>query len=158
MCGLPAAGKTTAGRQLERDHNAVRLTLDEWMLQLYPLRYDEPAYADAASRCKALMLDLADRVLQLGISVILDWNHWSRSARADASRWAGERGAALTVVYVDVPVQVAIAQAAARADELAHHLDAASVRHATTYLEVPEETEGVHIIRWRADGGLRRDD
>ena len=35
MVGLPAAGKTTAARRLEVDHDALRLTKDEWMKALY---------------------------------------------------------------------------------------------------------------------------
>ena len=31
MCGLPGAGKTTRAKQLEEEHQAVRLTPDEWI-------------------------------------------------------------------------------------------------------------------------------
>ena len=35
MIGLPAAGKTTVARQLEEEHQALRLTPDEWMIPLF---------------------------------------------------------------------------------------------------------------------------
>ena len=33
--GLPGTGKTTAARQIETEHAALRLTKDEWMKALY---------------------------------------------------------------------------------------------------------------------------
>ena len=33
--GLPGTGKTTAARRLEAEHNAVRLTKDEWVKALF---------------------------------------------------------------------------------------------------------------------------
>ena len=35
LVGLPAAGKTTKARELEREHGALRLTPDEWMIPLF---------------------------------------------------------------------------------------------------------------------------
>jgi hypothetical protein len=35
LVGLPAAGKTTRARQIEAEHPALRLTLDEWMVPLF---------------------------------------------------------------------------------------------------------------------------
>ncbi|NJC23977.1 putative kinase [Arthrobacter pigmenti] len=36
LCGLNGAGKTTYARQLEHELPAVRFSLDEWMLHLFP--------------------------------------------------------------------------------------------------------------------------
>lgn len=33
--GLPGAGKTTRARQLAKEHGALRLTPDEWMIPLF---------------------------------------------------------------------------------------------------------------------------
>ena len=35
VVGLPAAGKTTRAREIERDHRALRLSPDEWMIPLF---------------------------------------------------------------------------------------------------------------------------
>ena len=42
--GLPGTGKTTAARQLEIEHQALRLTKDEWVRALYGR--DNPPAAD----------------------------------------------------------------------------------------------------------------
>jgi predicted kinase len=44
LAGLNGAGKTTFARHLEADLPAVRFTLDEWLLRLHGLRYDDPRY------------------------------------------------------------------------------------------------------------------
>jgi len=35
MVGLPGSGKTTLAKQLERRHDDLRLTPDEWMMPLF---------------------------------------------------------------------------------------------------------------------------
>jgi hypothetical protein len=45
---------------------AVRFTLDEWMLRLHNLRYDDPAYPALAESCKSLIWDTALQVLRAG--------------------------------------------------------------------------------------------
>jgi predicted kinase len=35
MCGLPGAGKTTRAKELEKEHHAVRLTPDDWLLAIH---------------------------------------------------------------------------------------------------------------------------
>jgi len=44
LCGLPGAGKTAYAYSLEAELPAVRFSLDEWMLRLYPWSYDDPRY------------------------------------------------------------------------------------------------------------------
>ncbi len=91
LAGLNGAGKTTFAKHFERTLPAVRFTLDEWMLRLNALAFDHPDYPPAAARCRDLMWDTAVQVLRTGSPVVLDWNQWSRSGRAE---WvsASERG------------------------------------------------------------------
>ena len=66
-------------RQLEADLPAVRFTLDEWLLRLNDLRYDDPRYPALADSCKSLIWDTACQVMRAGVDVLLDWNQWSRA-------------------------------------------------------------------------------
>ena len=87
LAGLNGAGKTTLARQLEAELPAVRFSLDEWMLRLHGLSFDDERYPELAEECRALIWDLTAQVVHTGASVVLDWNmavcdRPSRSPRA----------------------------------------------------------------------------
>lgn len=80
LCGLPASGKTTLARELADAYGAVRLNPDEWELALGVDPFDE----DFQVRLEAAFWELAQRLLVLGTSVVLEWGFWARSERDDA--------------------------------------------------------------------------
>lgn len=151
LCGLNGAGKTTHARRLAEERRAVRFSLDEWMLRLHPeLRYDAPTYGELAERCKALIWATAQQILALGHDVILDWNGWNRARRAIWRDLARDAGYNVALHYVQVPLEVAIAQAEARAAANttgAHRLDAEAIRHLAAIFEEPSDDEGMPIVR-----------
>lgn len=142
MAGLNGSGKTTLARHLQRTLPGVRFSLDEWMLRLHGLAFDDPSYPDLADGCREVIWDTAAQVLDAGIDVILDWNMWSRRRRADAVRRAAALGSRCQLHYLRVPLDVAIERAQQRNDPAAHRLDAGAIRHLNTLFEVPEESEG----------------
>lgn len=142
LAGLNGAGKTTRARRLADTLPAVRFSLDEWMLQLYELSFDDELHPRQADKCRELIWDLAAQVLRAGTSVVLDWNMWSRSRRAEAVRRATDLGVACHLHHVAVPLEVAIQRATDRHDPRAHRLDADAVRHLAGLFESPEESEG----------------
>ena len=98
LAGLNGAGKTTLARRLERELPAVRFTLDEWMLRLYELRYDDPRYAELSEVCQGLIWDTAVQALSAGTDVVPGLKPVERgSARALAcpgpGGWAPRRPA-----------------------------------------------------------------
>jgi predicted kinase len=102
VCGLPGAGKTTLARSLESGLRAVRLNPDEWMTALTINLWDETARA----RIEALQWSLAQRLLETGNIVIIEWGTWSRSERN--ALWASARalGAAVELHLVTAPPDV----------------------------------------------------
>lgn len=150
LCGLNGAGKTTHARRLAAEYRAVRFSLDEWMLRLYPeLRYDSPSYGERAEGCKQLIWQVARQVLALGHDVVLDWNGWSRARRATWRDLAREAGYGVVLHYVRVPLEVAIARAEARAmADVAgtHVLNAGAIGHLATIFEEPDEDEDIPIM------------
>src|SRR5262245_10758930 len=79
MCGLPGSGKTTAAKRLEAEHNALRLSPDEWVARIVGTGYDEAKRAEI----EAVQWEIAQRALGLGLSVILESG--SGRGRSDAS-------------------------------------------------------------------------
>ncbi|MEU3657256.1 ATP-binding protein [Streptomyces sp. NPDC032161] len=96
--GLPGAGKTTKARQLAKEHSALRLTPDEWMIPLF----GEPEAEGKRDVLEGRLLRLALETLRLGTNVVLDFGCWSRDERS-AIRWlAASVGASCHLVYVQV--------------------------------------------------------
>lgn len=71
LCGLPGSGKTTLAVQLEKDMSAVRLSADDWMNALSI----NPHAKEPRANVEALQWQLAKRLLTLGETVIVEWEH-----------------------------------------------------------------------------------
>jgi predicted kinase len=99
LCGLPASGKTTLARELADAYGAVRLNPDEWELALGIDPFDE----DFQVRLEGQFSELAERLLMLGTSVILEWGFWARSERDEKRMVARSLGAAVELRFLDVP-------------------------------------------------------
>jgi predicted kinase len=102
VCGLPGSGKTTHARKLERSCGAIRLCPDEWMDALSLDLYDEARRA----KVEALQWEFAQRVLALGVSIIIEWGTWGRSERDTLRLRAGALGAAVELHYLSASVEV----------------------------------------------------
>lgn len=136
----------------------MRFTLDEWMLRLYELRHDDPAYAERIQGCQDPIWEMARQVLAVGHPVILDWNHWSRDRRAASRERAEGAGYPCILHWLDVPLETAVAQARARsaADAPhAHDIDEDGVRFFATIFQPPEADEGVVVDHIRVRDPLR---
>jgi hypothetical protein len=88
ICGLPGSGKTTLARGLERARPGVRLCPDEWMEQLSVDLFD----SDARGRVERMQWQLAQRLLELGLTVLIEWGHGAATS-ATCCAWERERSA-----------------------------------------------------------------
>jgi predicted kinase len=119
MVGLPGAGKSTLAKEIEAEHNALRLTPDDWIVALFG--NDARNQRDGArDPVEALQWEVAKRVLALGTNVVLDWGFWSRQERAWYRKEAELLGADAKLVFV------AWASMVARYDSNASNIRASS--------------------------------
>ncbi len=102
LVGLPASGKTTRARALAREHHALRLTPDEWMIPLF----GESEGNGKRDVLEGRLLSLAVQAVRVGTNVVLDFGCWSRDERA-AIRWLFEtQSAEFELVYLPIdPVE-----------------------------------------------------
>lgn len=83
MVGLPCSGKTTYARRLARTENALLLTPDVWQLRLFGDDMGTSRHDRNHDAVEVIMWEVAERALELGCSVILDFGFWSRAERED---------------------------------------------------------------------------
>ena len=97
-CGLPGAGKTELARQLAADRGAVRLTKDEWLWALGSSPWDQPT----REKVERELWRLAQQILRLGVSVVLDFGLWTRTERDEMRSAARGLGAGVELHFLDV--------------------------------------------------------
>ncbi|MDL2205716.1 ATP-binding protein [Eubacteriales bacterium OttesenSCG-928-N13] len=103
MIGLPCSGKTTYARKLAESAGALLLTPDVWQTSLFGQDLDDPAHDERHDTVEAIMWDVAEKLLPLGTSVILDFGCWAREERDDFLDRAKRLGADFKLHYMDVP-------------------------------------------------------
>jgi predicted kinase len=96
VCGLPGSGKTTLARALENKLHAVRLSPDEWIDALSLNLYDE----EKREKIEALQWKFGQKLLALGLTVIIEWGTWGRSERDTLRLGARALGAAVELHYL----------------------------------------------------------
>ncbi len=101
--GFIGAGKTTFARQLETQLPALRLNSDEWMVQLYGPDPPEEVFRPGILRVNALLRQLAERALHLGLHVVLDDGYWTWASRDGLRSWAAELGVPLKLYALILP-------------------------------------------------------
>ncbi|MGZ8614581.1 MAG: AAA family ATPase [Actinomycetota bacterium] len=100
LCGLPGSGKSTLAKRLEIDRGVVRLTPDEWILRLG----DQIDDVEMRRAVEGLQWELAQRLLEAGVGVVLEAGFWSRSERDAVRRRVIELGADVQLHHLDVPL------------------------------------------------------
>jgi predicted kinase len=102
VCGLPGSGKTTHAKRLEQELRAVRLCPDEWITALGAGLWQ----SDFRGRIEQLQWKLAQDLLALGYTIVIEWGTWVRSERDTLREGARALGAAVELHFLDVPLDV----------------------------------------------------
>ena len=140
ICGLPASGKTTLGRELARRIPAIRLNKDQWTTQLGHDVWDD----EFRLRVEAQLWALTRELLAQGQSVILDWGHWARVERDEKRLGARALGVGVELHYLDATLEELIARAQRRnasGEWTASPITRAHFEQWATIFQAPDEEE-----------------
>ena len=96
VAGLPGSGKTTLALHLAASIPAVRLSADDWMNSLSINLHAE----QDRDRIERLQWQLAQHLLTLGNTVIIEWGTWGRWERNILRERARELGARVELHYL----------------------------------------------------------
>jgi predicted kinase len=91
LCGMTGSGKTTLAANLERDYAAVRFSIDEWMIKLYGHQPIQADFDRLMNDIKELISLVVERLMAIGINVILDYGFWQASERDRVARLTGRQ-------------------------------------------------------------------
>ena len=84
MVGFMGFGKTTIAKTLEESIKAVRLTHDEFMVKLYRRHLPEAEFREDYHKVDNLLWELAEKFIETGTDVIMDYGFWSHQDRKEA--------------------------------------------------------------------------
>ena len=81
LIGKVSSGKSTYAKGLP---DTVCLSVDEWMLRMFPEGCGE-AHDLYAQRTRSCLYALAGKLAAADVGVVLDWGFWSRELRREAA-------------------------------------------------------------------------
>jgi len=102
ICGLPGSGKTTRARLLEQQLRAIRFNADEWMVRLGAGLWESVT----RGKVEELQWELAENLLALGHTVVIEWGTWARSERDAIRERAQALGVTVELHLLDPPLDV----------------------------------------------------
>ena len=116
--GFVGAGKTTFARKLEQETGAIRFTFDEWMVRLYGNNPPASEYCHYYQRIEGLIWDMAIKLMDKKVDVIIDSGFWSRASRDNARRLVLDKGAKPILYHITCPENLMRQRVATRTADL----------------------------------------
>ncbi len=148
---MVCAGKTTLAKKLERDNDVVRLSPDEWLLELVTDRNDRAnldRYRDSVER---LQWRVAQDFLRRDVDVVLEAGFWRRDERIFYLSQCRAQGFTIELHYLEVAQAQLIARIGRRSLRPQAHeipIDPQELEEWLTWLEVPTDEETVQYDRF----------
>ncbi|MFQ5435597.1 MAG: alpha/beta fold hydrolase [Anaerolineae bacterium] len=149
FCGMPCSGKTRLAREIETKQDAVRFSLDEWMIALFDCSIFDEAYGRYAPRVQEMIWETAVRLFDLGVDVVLDWSLWNPDRRQKWVNRVQSAGANYKLYYLNIPQTVLHRRLAERNVNLppgAHPIPPAELDRFLPIFQPPTDEEGLNVV------------
>lgn len=103
---------------MEKELFALRLTPDEWQINLFGHDVYDPEHDKRHSLIEDRLWQIAARALSLGVNIILDFGFWAKQEREDYRTRAKKLGARSQVIFMDVDEKELLKRVRERNDNL----------------------------------------
>lgn len=153
FCGKMGAGKSTRSRQIAQELNAILISEDEWLSQLYPDEIQGLSdYIRCSRRLKGVLKQHLAALLKTGLSIVMDFPANTKTQRAWFQELIREHDLAYRFIYLDVDDRTCLARIAQRRQEQPDRaqFDTEAMFHEVTrFFEPPTAEEGwdIEVIR-----------
>lgn len=148
MVGLPCSGKTTKAKELENEVLALRLTPDEWHVNLFGHDINDPNHDKRHGLIEDMLWQIAARALSLGTNVILDFGFWAKEEREDYRSRAKKLGARSEIVFMDVDEEELLKRVRVRNKSLTntiHYIPEDMMKSWIDFFQKPDKNE---LLPW----------
>ncbi len=149
FCGKMGAGKTSMSRKIAQEKNAVLLSEDVWLAQLYPGQIASfKDYLGFSRQMRPLVRDLAQDVLRTGTNLVMDFPGNTVSQRAWFTDLCCEIHCPHEMIYLAASDDVCLQHIAKRRQEQPERaaMDTPETFiQVTAYFEEPAESEQLNI-------------
>lgn len=105
LCGKIGSGKSTYADKIKQKYNAVILSCDEIMLELFDEQLGDN-HRTILQKVENYLYQLAEQVVKANTNVILDFGFWSRSERHKVRLSYADKGIETELHYVRVSSEV----------------------------------------------------
>ncbi|WP_147125449.1 AAA family ATPase [Shimia ponticola] len=150
LCGKIASGKSTLAAKLAEASGGVRIVEDEWLHGLYANElHGLDDYVRCTNLLRAALTGHIVQLLNLGVSVVLDFSANTPTQRAWFRELIDQTGAAHELHWLDVPVEVCRDRLAARNASGSHPFQVSPelFTKVTNAFRPPHADEGFIIVR-----------
>lgn len=149
FCGKMGAGKSTRAASLAAEKNAVLISEDDWLAQLYPGQIKTfEDYRLYSARLRPLVESLVQRILSAGTNVVLDFAANTEGQRKWFKTLYEDIEANGLLLYIKASDDVCLAQIAKRRQEQPERarFDNEEVfRQVNSFFQEPRPEEGFNI-------------
>ena len=149
FCGKMAAGKSTKAAELASTYNAILLSEDEWLSQIYPEEinvFDD--YIRYSARLKPLLKTHVQNLLNAGLSVVMDFPGNTKRQRAWFKDIFSDHELPHQLHYLNASDELCIRQLKIRAENLPEGTAFTTEEEfhvVNSYFQPPSEEEGFNI-------------
>ncbi len=144
MVGLPCSGKTTKAKELEHELFALRLTPDEWHVNLFGHDVHDPEHDKRHGLIEDLLWQVAARALLLGTNIILDFGFWAKEERDDYRTRAQKLGARSEIIFMDISEEELLKRVGIRNKNLSntiHYIPEELMKSWIQFFQTPDNNE-----------------